>query len=72
MEKYKPQNDDERAAMEAAYPGTIMIWDRHVRDLQAGAPSARVLALPDANYYIFLSNEDEVVREMRRFAANLH
>jgi hypothetical protein len=72
MKKYKPQNDDERAAMEEAYPGTITIWERHVRDLQAGVPSARVLALPDANYYIFLSNEDEILREMGRFAATLH
>jgi len=72
MEKYKPQNDDERMAMEQNYPGTITIWDRHVRDLQAGVPGARVLALPDANFYIFLSNQDDILREMRKFAATLH
>jgi non-heme chloroperoxidase len=72
MEKYKPQNDDERAAMEEAYPGTITIWERHVRDLRAGVPGARVLALPDANYYIFLSNPAEILREMRMFADTRH
>jgi pimeloyl-ACP methyl ester carboxylesterase len=72
MEKYKPHNDDERAAMEQNYPATITIWDRHVRDLQAGVPDARVLALPGANFYIFLSNGDEILREMRKFAATLH
>jgi hypothetical protein len=72
MEKYKPQNDEERAAMEEAYPGTITIWDRHVRDLQAGVPRARVLVLPNANFYIFLSNEGEILREMRKFATGLH
>jgi pimeloyl-ACP methyl ester carboxylesterase len=72
MEKHKPQNDDERAAMEEAYPGTITIWERHVRDLRAGVPGARVLALPDGNYYIFLSNQADIVREMRTFAETLH
>ena len=44
IEKHKPQNDDERAAMEENYPATITIWDRHVRDVQAGVPGARVLS----------------------------
>jgi non-heme chloroperoxidase len=72
MEKHKPQNDDERAALEESYPETITIWDRHVRDLQAGVPGARVLALPDANFYIFLSNQDDILREMRAFTDILH
>lgn len=71
MRKFKPQNEEERAAMEEAYPETITIWDRHVRDLQAGVPNARVLALPDANVYIFLSNAGEIVREIRKFALGL-
>ncbi len=68
--KYKPQNDDERAAMEEAYADNLTIWDRHVRDLRAGVPDARIVVLPDANFYIFLSNRDEILREIRRFAAS--
>ena len=68
IQKYKPGSDDQREAMEEAYAGEITIWDRHVRDLRAGVSDARILALPHANFYIFLSNADEIVREMRKFA----
>lgn len=71
MEKYKPGSDTEREAMEEAYPESITIWDRHVRDLRAGVPNARILVLPNANFYIFLSNQEELVRGIREFAATL-
>jgi pimeloyl-ACP methyl ester carboxylesterase len=39
---------------------------------ESGAPSARVVILPHANHYVFLSNEADVLREMRAFLAGLH
>ena len=41
------------------------------RAFQAGVPSARVVILPHANHYIFISNEAEVLREIRAFLATL-
>ena len=38
---------------------------------QAGLPSARVVRLPSANHYVFLSNEADVLREMNAFIAKL-
>jgi non-heme chloroperoxidase len=38
---------------------------------QTGVPSARVGILPHANHYVFISNEAEVLREMRAFLAGL-
>jgi non-heme chloroperoxidase len=35
-------------------------------------PSARVVRVPHANHYVFLSNEAEVLQEMRAFLAGLH
>ena len=35
-------------------------------------PALGFSALPDANFYIFLSNGDDILREMRKFAATLH
>jgi len=34
-------------------------------------PSARVVRLPRANHFVFLSNEDDVLREMNAFLSNL-
>jgi hypothetical protein len=36
-----------------------------------GVPSARVVRLPHANPYVFLSNEADVLGEMRAFLATL-
>lgn len=37
----------------------------------AGVPSARVVRLPNANHYVFNSNEADVIREMNAFLAQL-
>lgn len=38
---------------------------------QAGVPSAHVVRLPNANHYVFYSNEADVLREMNLFLARL-
>jgi non-heme chloroperoxidase len=72
IEKYKPRNAEERAAMEQKYALDLAIVRRHERDLQFGVPEARSMEIPGANYYIFLSNEAETLRELRTFVAGLH
>jgi non-heme chloroperoxidase len=37
----------------------------------AGVPSAHVVRIPNADHYVYLSNETEVVREMNDFLAKL-
>jgi len=44
---------------------------RWQRDLLAGVPTARIVDLPGANLYMFLSHEADVLREVRAFAATL-
>jgi len=34
-------------------------------------PGARVVRLPNANHYVFISNEADVLREMRAFLATV-
>jgi non-heme chloroperoxidase len=70
-QRYKPQNAEERAAMEELYAGNLALVRKHVRDLQSGVPAARVIELPGANHYIFASSEADVLREMRPFLASL-
>ncbi|MBI3667823.1 MAG: alpha/beta hydrolase [Acidobacteria bacterium] len=72
MQRYKPQDAAERAAMKQQYAIDLAIRKRHMRDLQSGVPAARVIELPGASPYIFLSNEADVLRELRAFVAGLH
>ena len=58
----------ERASSEALLTAEI---DGMAKALQAGIPSARVVQIPSANHYVFLSNEADVLREMRAFLAGL-
>ena len=39
--------------------------------LQADYLNARIVRLPDANHYVFLSNEADVLREMNAFIDQL-
>jgi non-heme chloroperoxidase len=72
IHKYPPQNEDERAALEQQYRFDMAVRDRHIQDLKKGVPSANIVELSNANYYIFLSNEADVLRELRAFVAGLH
>ena len=38
-----------------------------IKAFQAAVPHARVIELTTANHYLFISNEDEVLRELRAF-----
>ena len=65
--KYRPRTEDERAAMEQKYAVGEAFTKRTVQDLQTGNPKARIVTLPGASTYIFLSNENDTVRELRSF-----
>ena len=45
--------------------------DRQATAIREGLPGARVVKLTPANHYVFLSNEADVLREMRAFVAGL-
>jgi pimeloyl-ACP methyl ester carboxylesterase len=38
---------------------------------EAGLPNARVVRLPKANHFVFLSNQADVLREMEAFLGTL-
>jgi non-heme chloroperoxidase len=45
--------------------------EAHAKAFEKGVPSAHVIRLPHANHYIFMSNETDVLREMRAFLSGL-
>jgi pimeloyl-ACP methyl ester carboxylesterase len=69
--EYQPKNEEERAAIEAFSRATAVYVDRWVKNLKSGVPGARVVDLPRAGHYIFLTREAEVLGELRRFVASL-
>jgi non-heme chloroperoxidase len=68
---YAIRNDQERAALRQEYAATRALYTRWQQDLRAGAPTARIVELIGANLFMFLSNEADVIREIRAFAAVL-
>lgn len=42
-----------------------------IKAFEQGVPQARVVRLPHANHYVFRSNEDDVLREVRKFLSGL-
>ena len=71
LKDYPPINEEQRAALNQSYAGKRVRLSKWQRDLLAGVPTARIVELPDAGLYMFLSNEADVLREVRAFAAAL-
>ena len=66
---YAIRNDQERAALRQEYAATRALYTRWQQDLRADVPTARIVELTGANLFMFLSNEADVLREIRAFAA---
>jgi len=71
LRDYPPTNEEQRAALNQAYAGKRARLSKWQRDLLSGVPAARIVELPGANLYMFLSNEADVLREVRAFAGTL-
>lgn len=63
------QNSD--PAAKAFVAKEAALTEKQAQAFEGGVPSARVVRLPHANHYVFISNEAEVLREMRVFLASL-
>jgi pimeloyl-ACP methyl ester carboxylesterase len=65
----QPIKDDKaRAAADSKDEATT---GAQAKAFESGVPSARVVRLPHANHYVFLSNEADVLREMNAFLGSL-
>lgn len=65
------RDEQERAALRQEYAVTRAMYTRWQQDLLAGVAMARLVELPGANLYMFLSNEADIIRELRAFASSL-
>ena len=70
--EYKPKDERERAAIEAFNKATMAYVERWIKNLKSGVPDARLVDLPGAGHYVFLTRESDVLRELRSFLGGLH
>ena len=71
LELSPPTTDEERAVLFQLYAAMRGMLEKWESDLRSGAPHARIVELPGASLYMFLSNEADIIRELRMFAATL-
>jgi non-heme chloroperoxidase len=71
LKDFPPANEKERDALELALAARRTVLAKWQGDLLAGVPDARIVEVPHANLFTFLSHEAVVVREIRAFAATL-
>jgi pimeloyl-ACP methyl ester carboxylesterase len=71
LKDFPPRDSQERTALNQAYTAGRAMLSKWQRDLLAGVPTARIVELPGANVYMFVSNEADIIREVRAFAATL-
>jgi pimeloyl-ACP methyl ester carboxylesterase len=65
----QPRNDEERATLIAFALATKAYMDRWVDNLKRSVPNVRLVDLPAAGHYVFLTRETEVLAEIRKFVA---
>jgi non-heme chloroperoxidase len=71
LKEFPPRNDSELDALKQALATGGAMLSKWQRDLLAGVPTARIVELPDANLFMFLTNEADIIREVRTFATLL-
>lgn len=71
MERYQPKTGEERTAMRQVFAADVDWARRSIDRLRSGVPAARVVELPGANHYVFLSNESDVLLGIRQFVTTL-
>lgn len=71
MPSYKPKDNQERTAIVAFNAATAVYVNRQKQSLRTTPGGVRIVDLAHADHYIFISNEAEVVREIRAFLGRL-
>jgi non-heme chloroperoxidase len=69
--RYQPKDAKERAAIEEFDDATAVYGERNKKSLLNAKGGIHMVDLPQADHYLFLSNEADVLREMRAFLATL-
>ena len=69
--RYQPKNAQERSATEEFDAATEVYVNRYKKNLLKAKGGVHIVDLPQSDHYVFLSNQADVLREMRAFLAAL-
>jgi len=67
----QPRNDEERALVIAFGKATQAVFDRWSANLKKGVPGAKVVDMPGATHYLWITREADDLREIHAFVAAL-
>ncbi len=70
-QRYRPKNQQEQDTITAFDAATLVFVNRYKAALLSQVPSARIVDLHNADHYVFLSNEPEVLSEIMLFLGTL-
>jgi non-heme chloroperoxidase len=68
---YVIEHEQQREALRQQWDAERIMTAKWERDLRAAIPTAKIVELPGASVFMFLSNEADVIREVRAFADTL-
>lgn len=60
-----------REAAKATSAEEVVFVEKQATAFEKGVPTARIVKMPGAHHYVFLSNESDVLREIRGFVSKL-
>jgi pimeloyl-ACP methyl ester carboxylesterase len=60
-----------REAAKVFSAADLVLTTRQAKAFEGGVPTAHVVRLPDADHYVYLSNEADVLHEMKSFLSTL-
>jgi len=68
---YQPKNEQELIVIQNFEAATDVYVQRYKKNLRLTEGGVHIVDLPEANHYLFLSNEADVLREIHMFLATL-
>ena len=71
VQEYEVRNDQDRKVLEDLYAADQKYLREFIGAFQSGVPAARVIKMVGASHYIFISNQADVLFEIRSFMSRL-
>ena len=69
--RFTPQNAEQRAELQRIYDADRVYLDRYENYMRTAKGGVRIVELRGAGHYVYFTNEHQVLREIRKFAAGL-
>jgi len=72
VKTFQPLNEEQRAILQSLYEEELAFSHTASSTLKKGVPDARIVEIQGAAHYMFLSNEPDLLREIRVLTNQIH